>query len=267
MDILKRTLAPITQEAWTEIDAVARGALTSVLTARKVVDVEGPNGWDFSAVTLGRLDLPKKQPVPGVHFGLRTVLPLLEARVPFELDIWEVDNIVRGARDADLHPLEDAARALARFEEQAIYYGLSQANIKGLKDSSDYKTISLTDNPDDIVEKVTLGLAQFKQHSIDGPYAMIVSPELWLALAGHVKGYPLNQYIENMLQGPVMVSPYVQDAFLVTTRGGDMQLVLGQDIAIGYNSNDKEKVRLFFTESFTFYVSEPHAVQFFEWKK
>lgn len=262
MDILKRSLAPITQDAWTEIDKLARGILVAVLSNRKIVDVDGPHGWEYSAVTMGRLSLPDSQPDPDVHFGMRQVLPLVEVRVPFELDIWEVDNIVRGAQDADLHALEEAARSLAKFEERAVYYGLAQAGIKGLKEKTDFDPIPLKNESGDILEKVTRALATFKAQSIEGPYAMVVPTGMWTTLLSYYQGYPLNQYIESMLEGKIIISPYVEDAFLVSTRGGDMTLTLGQDIAIGYNSNDKEKVRLFFTESFTFHVAEPHAVQF-----
>ena len=62
MDILKRELAPIPMEAWTEIDAQATRSLTATLSARKVVDVTGPMGTDFPGIAERRLDYPKKQP-------------------------------------------------------------------------------------------------------------------------------------------------------------------------------------------------------------
>jgi uncharacterized linocin/CFP29 family protein len=47
---------------------------------------------------------------------------------------------------------------------------------------------------------------------------------------------------------------------MVTRRGGDLQLILGQDLAIGYESHNQTKAKLYFTESFTFRVLEPAAV-------
>ena len=38
----------------------------------------------------------------------------------------------------------------------------------------------------------------------------------------------------------------------MTTRGGDFELDLGQDIAIGYLSHDAKTVELYLQESFTF---------------
>ena len=56
MDILKRDLAPITAAAWQAVDSRARQTLTSMLSARRVVDVAGPLGWENAAVPLGRIE-------------------------------------------------------------------------------------------------------------------------------------------------------------------------------------------------------------------
>jgi len=50
---------------------------------------------------------------------------------------------------------------------------------------------------------------------------------------------------------------------MLTKRGGDFELILGQDLAIGYESHTQTKVKLYFTESFTFRVLEPAAVMNF----
>ncbi len=41
---------------------------------------------------------------------------------------------------------------------------------------------------------------------------------------------------------------------MLTTRGGDYDLQVGQDLSIGYLSHDAETVNLYFQESFTFLV-------------
>ena len=46
----------------------------------------------------------------------------------------------------------------------------------------------------------------------------------------------------------------------MSTRGGDLELILGQDLAIGYEAHTQDKVKLYFTESFTFRILEPAAV-------
>ncbi|MBD3288726.1 bacteriocin [candidate division KSB1 bacterium] len=260
MDILKRSLAPVTEKAWEEIDEQARQVLTGMLSARKFVDVEGPKGWNYAAVPLGRLDVSEDSSEKGVDYGVNKVLPLVETRAFFEIDLWELDNIERGALDIDLSDLEAAAKKMAAFEENAIYNGFQQGHIKGLKEASDHKPLEISGDPEKIPAAVTNGLIKLADESIEGPYYLIVTPELWVKIASYSRGYPLKAQLKELLGGNVIMSPFVNDAFLVTGRGGDFQLVLGQDLSIGFHSADKKKARLFFTESFTFRVIDPAAI-------
>ncbi len=267
MDILKRTLAPITETGWNEIDEQARRVLLPLLSARRLVDVEGPKGWNFASVPLGRLEVPKSQPEKGVEFGVHSVQPLVEIRSHFSLDIWELDNIVRGAVDIDFSSLEDAAKKIAIFEEKAIFYGFSQAGIKGIMESSPHAPIPLGSERDQFLDSVSVAISTLLESSVEGPFGMAVSPEIWRYLSGYAKGYPLRNHLEHLLNGPVILSPFVKEAFLVSMRGGDTQLILGQDLSIGYLTHDSKDVRLYITESFTFRVIDPSVIVYMEWIK
>ena len=272
MDILKRELAPIPQEAWAEIDAQATRSLKAMLSGRRVLDVSGPMGTDFPGVPEGRLSYPKKQVKGGLKYGIRKVHHIVEVRVPFELDINEMDNVVRGAKDVDLSGLEEAARETALFEERVIYHGLEEANITGLKLCVGDECLSMGSQPEELLEGVTHGITAFSSRSIEGPYSFIVGPKLWSKMSAHVQGYPIKMQAETILGGPVLLSPYLSGAFeneayMITQRGGDLELILGQDLAIGYESHTATKVKLYFTESFTFRVLEPAAVLNFTARK
>src|SRR3979411_2925137 len=54
MDNLHRELAPISDEAWAEIEQEAARTFKRHLAGRRLVDVEGPAGVDLSAVGRGR---------------------------------------------------------------------------------------------------------------------------------------------------------------------------------------------------------------------
>ena len=265
MDILKRELAPIPAEAWAEIDSQAARSLTALLSARKVVDVSDPMGTNFPGVPEGRLDYPEKQPNGHLNFGIHKVHHLVEARIPFELDVQEMDNVVRGAKDVDLTHLEEAAREIALFEERVVYHGLAEANIKGLKLCTGADCLTIGNTPEQMLETIADGITNFTAKSVEGPYAFVVGPKLWSLMSAHFQGYPVKMQAENILGGPVVLSPYLSgeyedEAYLVSTRGGDLELVLGQDLAIGYEKSTSEKVTLYFTESFTFRILEPAAV-------
>jgi uncharacterized linocin/CFP29 family protein len=73
-------------------------------------------------------------------------------------------------------------------------------------------------------------------------------------------GYPPHRIVRNLLgDGRITWSPILDGGVLMSARGGDFQLIVGQDIAIGYAGHDRDKVELYFTESFTFRVIEPAA--------
>lgn len=265
MDILKRELAPIPAEAWSEIDAQAVRSLTAYLSARKVIDVTGPMGTDFPGVPEGRLEFPKKQPKDGVSFGIHKVHHLVEMRIPFELSVVELDNVVRGAKDVDLSNLEDAARKIAVHEEKLIYHGLPEANIRGLDLCNEGVCLSMGSKPEQLLEAIAEGITVFSGRSVEGPYAFVVGPKLWRLMSAHLQGYPVKMQAENILGGPVVLSPYLtgefeDEAFMLSQRGGDLEIILGQDMAVGYESHSAAMVKLFFTESLTFRILDPAAV-------
>jgi uncharacterized linocin/CFP29 family protein len=207
MDILKRELAPIPAEAWTEIDEQAIRSLKAILSARNVVDVTGPMGTDFPGVAEGRLEFPKKGPNNDVTYGIHKVHHLVETRIPFELDVIELDNVVRGAKDIDLANLEDAARKIALFEEKVVYHGLPEANIRGLGHCAEGECLAMGSKPEQLLEAIAEGITVFTGRAVEGPYAFVVGPKLWSLMSAHLQGYPVKMQAENILGGQVVLSP------------------------------------------------------------
>ncbi|MFO7975443.1 MAG: family 1 encapsulin nanocompartment shell protein [Candidatus Hydrogenedentota bacterium] len=261
-DILKRSLAPLTDEAWDEIEETARQTLKPLLSARKIVDFKGPKGWDFAGVNVGRLETPKKPSGKSVGYGMRKVLPLIEARIQVKLNIWEMDNISRGGADPDLGPLEEAAKALALFEERAIYKGLKDGQIEGIIPSSSQKALKLSANAQDYAKVVAQGIDAMRADGIGGPYALVLGPTAYQLVTQAVgPGYPLRRGLERLLESDdlIMRSGALEGGVLLSTRGGDFEMTVGADLSVGYSSHDSEEVHLFLTEAFTFRVIEPAA--------
>lgn len=264
MDILRKSLAPINQEAWDEINEQARVVLKNVLTARKFADVEGPKGIAYGGISLGRLNIEESQKENAVRYGINEMQPLMETRKSFKLNIWELDNAVRGAEDVDLEEMEKAAREIAEFEEKAIYLGFEKACIKGIKEASDHKKMEFPQEEKDILKALVNGIGAMKESFVEGPYHLILGSEKWQNLHIHTGGYPLKRQVEDLIGGEIILNPNVNEGFLVSGRGGDFQLTLGQDLSIGYESHNEKEVQLYFTESFTFRTLDPAAVVVFE---
>jgi len=259
MNILKKNIAPITEGAWKEIEMELKTVLNNNRTARKFVDIDGPYGFEYSAVPTGRLEIPKKNSEDEVNYGIRSVLPMLEMRKPFELNIWELDNASRGAKDIDLEPLENAARQMVKFEEQMIYRGLSTAGIKGLMEVNHYDPVPLPSDFNNILRFIGKQINLLQRNSVEGPYSLVLNEKNWLELINLIEGYPLIKQLKEILGGEIYVNKFCDHSFLLSERGGDFELILGEDICIGYDSQSTEKVKLFLTQTMSFRILSPEA--------
>jgi uncharacterized linocin/CFP29 family protein len=264
MDLLKRQLAPITTEAWEQIDEEARRVLKLHLAGRKLVDFVGPLGWQYGAVNTGRLQHIKGAPVEHVGHAIRDVRPLVELRSPIELDILELDYASRGADDLDLDPVIRTAERIARAEDTAIFHGFDAGRITGIVQASPHAPIDVNASQQ-WPRAVTTAKEVLRLAGVDGPYALALGPEAYAEVtADSDDGYPLRDRIEeNLAEGSLVWAPAVKGgAVLLSTRGGDYELTVGQDLSVGYAAHDRQKVELYITESFTFRVLEDKAAIF-----
>lgn len=256
--MLYRDLAPISSEAWEEIDERAEEVLKSQLTARRVVNVNGPKGADFTVISEGRLaDVDKKG---NVSYGNYQVLPLTEARVEFSMKRWELDNVIRGAKDVDYGPLEEAAKELARFEEEAVFNGIDDSIIDGLCQAAEGQAINMGDNPKAMLEAITQGVIKLREAFAGGSYTLVASPEIYKKLMSQDTGYPFADKVKKLIGGDILLNYIIDGAYLLPTNHEDLEFTIGRDFSIGYQAHDIKEVRFFITESFTFRVLDPNIV-------
>jgi uncharacterized linocin/CFP29 family protein len=72
-------------------------------------------------------------------------------------------------------------------------------------------------------------------------------------------GYPLLEHLREIVSGPLVWSPGLDGAAVVSQRGGDFLFESGDDLSIGYLNHDADSVHLYLVESFTFRVATPEA--------
>ena len=266
MNHLLRGHAPITDEAWKQIDEEARDGLVPALGARKLVDFKGPLGWGHSATDLGRVSDPSAGPSEGVNLRTRRVLPVVELRAPFTINRSELEALDRGAVDTDFDSLNDAARQMAIAENAAIFHGLADAGIEGIAGASSHDPIPLADHGfNDYPEHIAKAIEVILSAGVEGPYGVALSPECYTGVVESAErgGYPLLSHIRKILQesggGTLVWAPGLDGVVVASMRGGDFLFESGQDLSIGYESHDAEIVNLYVEESFTFRVATPEA--------
>ncbi len=257
MNNLHRELAPISDPAWAQITDEATRTFKRHLAGRRVVDLSGPTGSAAAAVSTGHLT-PIDAPTDGVRARRRTSLPMVELRVPFRVSRDAVDDVERGAQDSDWQPVKDAAKKVAWAEDRAIFEGYPAGEIQGLREFADGPGLILPTEAKDYPDAITEAMTRLRLAGVDGPYALLLSAQAYTKVveaADH--GYPVREHLSRVVD-QIIWATAVDGAFVLTTRGGDFELFLGQDLSIGYSSHDAESVELYFQETLTFaaYTSE-----------
>jgi uncharacterized linocin/CFP29 family protein len=258
---LHRGLAPISGIAWTDLEAEAKRTFTRHLAGRRVVDVPDPAGPGLAAVNTGHRTAVSAP--PGVLAHARQSRPIIELRVRFTVAREQIDDVARGASDADWQPVKDAAKQMAFVEDRIIFQGYPEAGIVGIGPVSSNPTLTLPSEARAYPDAVSQALSALRLAGVDGPYALVLSAPAYTAVtetSDH--GYPIHNHIARLLDGPIIWAPALDGAYLLSTRGGDFALHLGQDLSIGYLGHDATSVELYFEQSLTFcaYTAEAAVV-------
>jgi len=259
MNNLHRELAPISDAAWSQIEEETSRTIKRYLAGRRVVDVQGPSGVATPGIGTGHLR-NVAAPGNGILARQREVKALVELRVPFELDRQQIDDVERGADDSDWQPAKDAARLLAFAEDRAIFEGYAAAGIGGVREGTSNPVMPLPADIRAYPDAIAQALSQLRLVGVNGPYSVLLSADAYTGLSETSDhGYPVLEHIKRLVDGQIIWAPAISGAFVLTTRGGDFGLYIGEDVSIGYLSHDDKTVRLYLEETFTFLLLTTEA--------
>ncbi|MDO4918999.1 family 1 encapsulin nanocompartment shell protein [Kocuria sp.] len=260
MNNLHRELAPVSAAAWSDMEDEARRTFASRVAARRTVDMPEPAGAEFSAVGTGHVSRVDSD-ASGVETLQRHVVRVVELRAPFTVRRADVDSVERGATDADWQPVKDAAVALASAEDRTVFYGSQPAGIQGIAPASDNPRVALPQDVREFPDAVAKARTELRLAGVSGPYNLLLPAELYTEVTETTDhGYPVHEHVSRILgDGSIIWAPALDDALLVSARGGDYELHLGLDTAIGYSSHTAETVELYLRETLTFRVNTSEA--------
>jgi uncharacterized linocin/CFP29 family protein len=259
MNNLHRELAPISDAAWAQIEEETARTLKRYLAARRVVDLHGPSGVALSAVGTGHLQ-NIAAPGNGIIARQREVKALVELRVPFELDRQMIDDVERGANDSDWQPAKDAAKTIAFAEDGAVFDGYAAGGIQGIRQGTSNPIEPLPGDVRNYPDAIAHALSQLRLVGVNGPYSVLLGADEYTAVAeARDYGYPVLEHLRRIVDGEIIWAPAIAGAFVLTTRGGDFDLHIGQDFSIGYLSHSDTGVRLYLQESLTFLLLTAEA--------
>jgi uncharacterized linocin/CFP29 family protein len=259
MNNLHRELAPISEMAWDQIEDETSRTLKRYLAGRRVVDLKGPSGTALAAIGTGHLQ-SIAAPEDGIITRQREIKAIVEVRVPFELDRQQIDDVERGADDSDWQPAKDAARKIAFTEDRAIFEGYASAGIVGIRQGTSNPVTTLPGDVRGYPDAIAGALSQLRLAGVNGPYSVLLGAAAFTALAeSSDNGYPILEHIRRLVQTDLIWAPAIEGAVVLTTRGGDFDLHVGQDFSIGYLDHTRTSVSLYLQETFTFLLLTSEA--------
>lgn len=241
-DYLQRGMAPFGPDLWAQIDEMVVRVAKKTLVARRFVEVVGPLGWGVEVA-------PKFGFVSKDGAAVATdpqYLPLTELGQEFIIKAKQLAIADKTPFGLDLGAVAIAAMKLAQAEDELVIGGLvEQAGTTS--ELGDWTT------PADPLRAVATATARLFAADFAGPYALVLSPELYARLAGLVQqGMHAFEMVEKLVKGGIFQysGKALNGRALVLSLGAwNFDLVIGQDIATAYLGNEglDQKFRIFET--------------------
>ena len=155
------------------------------------------------------------RPAEGVDAAQRRVLPLVELRAPFSIARSELADADRGAEDADLEPLDEAAHRIAVAENAAVFHGWKAAGITGIAEASPHEPIELGEDCERYpAPRRQGGGGAARAPASTGPTGSRSAPRPYTGVleTSEHGGYPLLEHLREIVGGPLVWSPGVEGA-------------------------------------------------------
>jgi uncharacterized linocin/CFP29 family protein len=142
----------------------------------------------------------------------------------------------------------------------AVFHGWEGATT-GIADASQHEQVGLGEAAEDYPRHVAGAVERLLCNGVTGPYGLALGREQYRRVVETAEhgGYPLLDHLGKILEGPIVWTPGLRGAVVLSLRGGDFLFESGQDLSLGYDSHDAEVVRLYLEESFSFRVATPEA--------
>jgi len=167
---------------------------------------------------------------------------------------------VHGPGGVGLSAVGTAAQKIAYAEDRAIFEGYSAAGIGGIRQGTSNPVLTLPADVRHYPDAVAQALERLRLVGVNGPYSLLLSADAYTALAETSdNGYPVLEHVKKLVKDEIIWTPAIAGAFVLTTRGGDFDLHIGQDVSIGYLSHTDRVVRLYLQETLTFLLLTTEA--------
>jgi uncharacterized linocin/CFP29 family protein len=228
---LHRSDAPFDEKLWTLIDETVVGAAKSQLSARRIIEIDGPYGPGLKFIA-GKDAVSKDAKAADVLAS--PALPVVALQKPFSLAMRDIAHFEETHLPPDMESAALAALDCARQEDHILLYGSEPLGIKGLLNASGtlsqklHKWDEVGRAADDVIKAVTA----LDDAGFHGPYALALAPALYNML---FRRYPQGDMVEldhvRAMVHSITKAPAIASGGVLLAQGKQYAtIVLGQDL-------------------------------------
>ena len=261
MNYLNRENAPFSASLWDHIDEAAVEAAREILTGRRFLEIEGPYGVGLTSLEIGTDDFCRQPAADEAGAVVSRAISVPMLRKGFGISVRRIQGHLDMGLPLNMTPVEDAAEAVARREEEFIYYGQQDFNIEGLLTARGRNEHQYGDwaQVERALNDVLGGVNALDDKGFHGPYALALSPTLYNNLFRRYEGTDMLQleHLRRLCELGVYKAP-IEGGVLVDAHAA--RIIIGQDLTAGSSSNDGIHYQMFVSESMVLQIDDPEAI-------
>ncbi|MCE5323402.1 bacteriocin family protein [bacterium] len=249
------------EEVFSRLDEIVISSAKSQLSARKLLDIEGPYGLALKSIPLP--DKTIKESDPKVTAGNMLAVPLIETT--FSLGARDLAAFESSGFSLDTEAVASAAMNMASAEDVLIFEGSKELGIEGLLNAKGTQSSKLGswEEIGSAANDIIKALSTLDVSGFHGPYLLALSPNLYNLL---YKRYPQGnqtemQHVESMVGSSVIKAPGIKNGGVLLAAGKQFaSIIIGQDMTTGYIGPEDERFVFSISESLTPYIKVPASV-------
>ncbi len=263
-DFLHRDDAPFSDAVWGRIDNVVTEAAKSVLSARRIIHVEGPYGLGIKSVP-GPDVVLEEQDAGAAGLSSGGVIPLGLIGKTFSLSARDIAAFEQTGMPFSPAPAARAAIACAAREDDLLFSGSKALGAAGLLNAKGVQSLELGQwnevgsAADDLIKAVTL----LDDAGLHGPYALALAPARYnLLFRRYQQGNMVEiEHLRELVTDGIVKAPALSGGGVLLASGRQFAtIVLGQDLMTGFVGPADGAYELHISESLALRLVQPKAV-------
>lgn len=260
-DYLGREDSPFSGDVWQKLDEVVIGAASGQLSARRLLDIEGPYGLGLKSIPLqDEIDVSDN-----VRLISSEVLPLSLIETTFTLGVRDLATFTETGFALDTGAIAEAAMAVAAVEDTIIFEGNEKIGVDGLLTTDGVQSVALSKWDDigtaanDVIKAVTT----LDEAGFHGPYMLALAPNLYNMLYRlYPQGYQIEiQHIETVVGSKIIKAPGIKKGGVLLSSGKQFaSIVIGQDMRTSFVGPEDSDFKFKISESLVPRIRVPASV-------